>query len=523
METKGYLEEFEQLNPQELSTRIQEEASRTEESQRTVLMDILNFAKDSEYGRKYHFSDIHSVEEFQKKVPITDFGDYYDMIERMKKGEEDILFPGKPDVFLTTSGTTGTSKYIPETSKGGLVKKLVGNARMFEIAKAYPKFANPNYKIFAITNPAVLGATEGGIPVGSASGQSTKSGGTEKGMSNKAALPLDILLVSDLSAESMDYLTVLYGISNENVSASFCNNVAHINALMKNLNREPERYFGDIRTDGFSIEIPSDLKTELLKTWKPNPARADQLEKIHEEKGALDIADIWPEFDFVGCWLSASVGRTLQEVKPIFPEKTMYFDWGYGASEGKYNLPLHPNQAGGLLTTFGYFYEFLPVGQQTPVLLADTENGEKYELVMTSYSGFYRYNIHDIVEITTNPDGSRNIEFICKTKDKVVIGGSALYASELTDIIEAFEREHAIRIRLFQGKAGEKGLTLLIEPIERFDRKEFESFVGRELEKFGVSLLNVAYQEEGYRDSLFSRNLKNGKTVNQTKLPVFID
>ena len=200
----------------------------------------------------------------------------------------------------------------------------------------------------------------------------------------------------------------------------------------------------------------------------------------------------------------------------------MYFDWGYGASEGKYNIPMHPNKAGGLLTTFGYFYEFLPIGQKTSVLLQDTRDGEKYELVMTSYSGFYRYNIHDIVKITVNPDGSRNIEFICKSGDKTVIGGNTLYASDLTDIIENFEKEHSIRIRLFQGKAEDEGLRLLVEPIEDFDRKEFATFVRQGFEKFGISLSGVEYKEEGYRDSLFSRSLKNGKTVNQTKLPVFI-
>ena len=522
MNKRGFLEEFEKLNPMELSARIQEEAVNIEESQNTVLMDILECAKDSEYGRKYHFSDIHSVEEFQKNVPITEFADYKDMIERMKKGEENILFPGKPAVFLNTSGTTGTSKYIPETQKGGLVKKIVSNIRMFEIAKAYPKIANPDYKVFAIMNSAVYGTTEGGIPVGSASGQSTKSGGSESDMSGKMPLPSAVLSAPELSTESMDYLTLLYGISCESVSALFCNNVAHVNVMFRNLNKEPGRYLNDIRTGTFSIEIPKNLEEELLKTWKPNPQRADKLEALYEEKGRLNIADIWPEFDFVGCWLSASVGRTLQEVKSIFPEKTMYFDWGYGASEGKYNIPMHPNKAGGLLTTFGYFYEFLPIGQKTPVLLQDTRDGEKYELVMTSYSGFYRYNIHDIVKITVNPDGSRNIEFICKSGDKTVIGGNTLYASDLTDIIENFEKEHSIRIRLFQGKAEDEGLRLLVEPIEDFDRKEFETFVRQGFEKFGISLSGVEYKEEGYRDSLFSRSLKNGKTVNQTKLPVFI-
>ena len=224
----------------------------------------------------------------------------------------------------------------------------------------------------------------------------------------------------------------------------------------------------------------------------------------------------------MGCWMSASVGRTLEEFKYLFPDKTMYFDWGYGASEGKFNIPMVPNQSGGLIASFGYFFEFLPIGGEQPVLLQETKNGEKYELIVTSYSGFYRYNIHDIVRITINDDGSRNMEFVCKSADKIVIDGHILYSGDLTDIIEEYEQKKNIRIRLFQGQPEEKGLHLLVEPIHQLDQDDFEVHVRERLLEYGIALTDITYKEDGYRDSLFTRSLQNGKTVNQTKLPVFI-
>lgn len=522
MEQKNLLESFRGLKPQELMAKIQETSAASKQSQEQVLMDILQTAKDCEYGRKYGFADIHSVEEFREKVPVTEYADYLEMIERMEMGAEDVLFPGKTAVFLNTSGTTGKSKYIPESEKGGFVKSLVTNVRMMKIAMEYPKIMSPAYKVLAIINSAVYGTTKGGIPVGSASGQSTKSGQSSGGMGEKMPLPAPVLSYPNLSSEVMDYLTILYASSYENISALMCNNVAHFNMLMKKFNAGIEQFLGDMREGTISIELPEQLREQLAGTWKANPQRADRLQEIFDSKGEIKAEDLWPEFDFVGCWMSASVGRTLEEFKYLFPDKTMYFDWGYGASEGKFNVPMVPNQSGGLIAAFGYFFEFLPVGGKQPVLLQETRDGEKYELIVTSYSGFYRYNIHDIVRITINDDGSRNMEFVCKSADKIVIDGNTLYSGDLTDIMEEYEQKKNIRIRLFQGLLEEKGLHLFVEPIHQLDQADFETYVRERLSEYGIALTDLTYKEDGYRDSLFTRSLQNGKTVNQTKLPVFI-
>lgn len=525
MKAEGIVEQLAGLGTQEAFQRIKEYAVDFEKTQETVLADILSYAADSEYGKKYHFSEIASVEEYRKKVPVTEFADYKEFIGRMEMGEEDILFPGRTPVFLSTSGTTGKSKNIPESDKGGLVKKIVSDVRLLKVAMSEPKIANPNNKIFAIMNGASHGTTKGGIPIGSASGQSTKAGESKSKKSASGAgmpLPMEVVSADNLLVESMDYLTLLYGLACEEVFALFCNNVAHFHKMMEALNHAPERFIDDIRNGTISTELPEELRKQLEENWKPNPKRAEKLDRLWKEKKCLKVEDIWPQFDFVGCWLSASVGRTVQEFKYLFPEKTNFFDWGYGASEGKFNIPMKPNQSGGLLATFGYFYEFLPVGAATPLLLKETEDGGRYELIITTYSGFYRYNIHDIVQISINADGSRNIEFICKSGDKAVVSGKTLYSCDLADIIESYEQKSSERLRLFQGKALENGLELLVEPIDALDRAAFETHVRGGLESFGVPLAGITYKEEGYRDSLFVRSLENGKTVNQTKLPVFI-
>lgn len=84
----------------------------------TQLEEIINTAKKTEYGRKYNFSSIRSIDDFQNIVPLLEYDDIKTYIHRMMKGEESILWPGKITHFAKSSGTTSDkSKYIPITSE----------------------------------------------------------------------------------------------------------------------------------------------------------------------------------------------------------------------------------------------------------------------------------------------------------------------------------------------------------------------------------------------------------------------
>lgn len=175
-------------------------------------------------------------------------------------------------------------------------EKLVSDVRLLQVAMSEPKIVNPNCKVFAIMNGASHGTTKGGIPIGSASGQSTKAG---KSKSQKSAsgtgmpLPMEVVSADNLAAESMDYLTLLYGLAREEVFALFCNNIAHFNKMLESLNHEPERFIDDIRKGTISTELPEELRNQLEESWKPNPERAEKLEMLWQEKKSIKVEDIW--------------------------------------------------------------------------------------------------------------------------------------------------------------------------------------------------------------------------------------
>jgi len=92
-------------------------ASRPVETQNQVFDNLIAFATNTKFGKDHHFEKIKTHADFIQNVPIRDYEDLKPYVERVVKGESDILWPGKPLYFAKTSGTTSGAKYIPLTKE----------------------------------------------------------------------------------------------------------------------------------------------------------------------------------------------------------------------------------------------------------------------------------------------------------------------------------------------------------------------------------------------------------------------
>ena len=86
-------------------------------TQKKVFQELIAQAKQTQFGRDHDFKNITTFQEFAEKVPIRDYEDLKPYIEKVIKGEENILWKGKPLYFAKTSGTTSGAKYIPLTKE----------------------------------------------------------------------------------------------------------------------------------------------------------------------------------------------------------------------------------------------------------------------------------------------------------------------------------------------------------------------------------------------------------------------
>ncbi len=510
------IKELEKAEAKDYPVILREMAEDAKAEQTAVLMDIIESAKNTEYGKKHNFDKIKTVDDFKKNVKVNEYSDFAEYIDEISNGKSDVLFPGNFFEFGGTTGTTGKSKLVPESEIGDLVKRIVVNLRVAESSRMFPAQSVMGNKKFTITNSSLI--SSGNQTITSASGQAVAR--ADASARARLAVPVELLQIKDIELDDLDYLTMLFGLGDKNVVALVCNNVVHFYNLLKKLNENAEKFFNDIENGTLTSNIPDSAKQKLLSYWKADGERANKLRKIYNEKGRLDVSDFWPDFGLVNCWLSSSVGRYAKEYAYIFPETTKFIHWGYGATEGKFDIPTEPFSPKGIPALFGYFFEFLELGKDEPVTITETNPDTYYELVITSYSGFYRYNIHDIVTVCKGDDGLYRLEFICKSYDSINLGGKTLYASEITEYIEDYEEKNNVFLRYFHGEDSNGKLLLRIETESKLDQKDFENFISKKLKDKGISLDSVIMMPQGTREKALVVDF-DGKPVNQTKLLVF--
>jgi len=100
-----------------IRNKINKWASNPEATQKRVFKELLDKAKDTQFGLDHNFKNIHTFKEFASNVPVRDYEELKFYVDKMVAGEENILWPGKPLYYAKTSGTTSGAKYIPLTKE----------------------------------------------------------------------------------------------------------------------------------------------------------------------------------------------------------------------------------------------------------------------------------------------------------------------------------------------------------------------------------------------------------------------
>ena len=90
--------------------------SRPVETQQKVFQQLIKTARETDFGKDHHFDAIRDHRDFVERVPIRDYEALRTYVDKVVEGKENVLWPGKPDYFAKTSGTTSGAKYIPITS-----------------------------------------------------------------------------------------------------------------------------------------------------------------------------------------------------------------------------------------------------------------------------------------------------------------------------------------------------------------------------------------------------------------------
>lgn len=403
--------------------RFEKDLERAAQKNDQLLMEIIRKNVGTEYGKKYGFHSIDTPEKYKNAVPITVYDDYKDFIGRMAKGEDNILASEKVEFFGVSSGTTGSQKLIPMTgsslkSTSAYMGLLTQGILCESLSKAWSYGRGLN-----LMSMSDSGKTEGGITI---------SAGTSRGMKSMEKMipyiwtsPVEIL--KECGKPDTEYLHLLFALMEKDlmyIGAPFMPSV--LDLLRKLENKWPDLVM-DIAEGKVSskIEITEDLKNKLQQKMRPNTKRAAEL-KMEFETGMEGIVTrIWPKFAFV--WSVAGAGfKVYREKAKKYIGDIPVYSGVYGATEGLIGIELGLDRAVYTAVPRSVYYEFIHIDECDNKRIStygmeELLIGEKYEVVITNWSGFYRYRLGDIVKVTGYKGRSPELEFLYRKNQLISI------------------------------------------------------------------------------------------------------
>ena len=371
--------------------------------QEELLLTLLKNNLDTEYGKKFDFANIHSVREYQEKVPVCEYDDFAPYIERMVKGGSNILTSEPINHFNRTSGTLGCAKYIPlskkQTSVMGKYHALHTNAAISaQIGYGW----NDGKGINLMEGTAEV--LESGATYGSASSVAVKSG-PFKNMNSK-------IYTSPIEAKQpakgviTRYIHARFALQEANATYVLATFSSIVLEFFRYIEDHHELIVNDIEkgTIDESIDLPDEVRSSLLAKIKPDPERAEELRKAFSEGfGSPWAKRVWPGLEYIFCAGGANFAPYTEKIrKGIIGDDVHVFYQGVSASEGMFSAVYKVDQSDSILVPDGCFMEFRDYEDESaPCLTMDKLEKDKcYELIITNYSGLYRYRMHDVLRVT---------------------------------------------------------------------------------------------------------------------------
>ena len=325
-----------------------------------VFRKLMQEARDTEFGRLYKFAEIQTSEQYRERVPLHTYEDLFPYIERLMRGEQNILWPSEIKWFSKSSGTTNArSKFIPVSYEALEDCHFRGGKDLISI------YVNnyPNSRLF--------------------SGKNLSIGGSHQ--------------TNPFDQEHKD---------------SYFGDVSAV--IMKNL----PLWVQVIRTPNLEIALMDEweAKIEAMAEYT-----ADQdvvsvsgvptwtlvlLQRIVEMKGVDNILEVWPNLElFAHGAVSFTPYRQL--FQELIPSEGMHYLETYNASEGFFGLQDQADSTELLLMLdYGIYYEFIPMEewdaeQPKTIGLDAVEEGKNYAVVISTNAGLWRYMIGDTIRFTS--------------------------------------------------------------------------------------------------------------------------
>ncbi|MCD8325689.1 MAG: GH3 auxin-responsive promoter family protein [Lachnospiraceae bacterium] len=369
------------------------------ELSREILRKLMRDNQNTEYGRNHHFEEVKTVEDYQRLVPVTEYSDYTDAVDRMRAGEDNILTAYPLKYFLLTSGSTGVQKRIPLTEEA-LSRAL--DPVWYACHGNTPGIDQGKHLVLSVFRTDLEQPEPETLLSIAFHRQLHERGGHE--LERWVLGGEDLLFSKEIGNIPYVKLWILFSSPQTvGIQSVFLYDALLFFCFFEEYWRE---VLQDVERHQVSELIPLGPKVREALLALPRPGSEWLLHIRREcEAGFAGIMKrIWPDFQ----WLSGIGGSTFSAQEPVLRsylgEGVQLHYFMYTASECFMGIALGPETREYVLLPRGGYFEFIPWNpsdQDTRIrTMEELEPGQEYEILVTNFSGLYRYQLGDVIRVT---------------------------------------------------------------------------------------------------------------------------
>ncbi len=365
-------------------------------AQARILRRIIRANEHTAFGKEHGFASILSQEDFARKVPVRSYDEFTPWIDRVARGEQGVLTAEAVARLVPSSGSTRARKLIPFTRTLKREFNAAIGPWIDALFREQPTLARgPAY--WSIT-PAIKHAQVGPIPIGFEDDREYLGGVLATLVGKAMAVRPEVPRLERL--DEFRYATLLSLLRTPNLRLVSVWHPSFWSLLLDELATNWESLLADVASGECSRAGEND---HTWLTALPMPRRAKKLAATRPD----EIARIWPDLCVVSCWADAGAASPAHALLDRCQGVTLQ-PKGLLATEGVVSIPVRDKHP---LAVASHFLEFLD--DQGSVRLAHQLNeGETYEVLLTTSGGLYRYRLGDLVRVNGIVNRTPSIRFV---------------------------------------------------------------------------------------------------------------